>query len=66
MRAVSWVFALIGGCALTVAVVGNLIDGDPAGAGWVLIGPAPIYAVGLAGAFDAGRCDRVDDVEPRG
>ena len=51
MRAVSWVFAVVGGCALVVAVVGNLMDGDPAGAGWMLIGPAPFYAVGLAGAF---------------
>ena len=51
MRAVSWVFAVVGGCALVVAVVGNLVDGDPAGAGWILIGPAPLYAVGLAGAF---------------
>ncbi len=44
-------FAVVGGCALIVAVVGNLAGGDLAGAGWVLIGPAPIYAVGLAGAF---------------
>jgi signal transduction histidine kinase len=51
MRAVRWVFAAIGGCALIVAVVGNLVEGDAAAAGWVLIGPAPIYAVGLAGAF---------------
>jgi signal transduction histidine kinase len=51
MRAVSWVFAIIGGCALVVGVVGNLVAGDPAGAGWYLIGPAPLYAVGLAGAF---------------
>ncbi len=45
MRAVRWVFAAIGGCALIVAVVGNLVEGDAAAAGWVLIGPAPIYAV---------------------
>jgi signal transduction histidine kinase len=51
MRAVSWVFAVIGGCALTVAAVADLIYGDPAAAGWILIGPAPFYAVGLAGAF---------------
>jgi len=51
MRAVSWVFAVTGGCALIVAVVGNLVEGDQAAAGWVLIGPAPLYAVGLAGAF---------------
>ena len=49
MRAVSWVFAVIGGCALLVGVVGNLVNGDPPGAGWYLIGPAPLYAVGLAG-----------------
>jgi signal transduction histidine kinase len=51
MRAASWVFAVVGGCALLAAVVGNLVDGNPAGAGWVLIGPAPIFAVGLAGAL---------------
>ena len=51
MRAVSWVFAVIGGCALLVGVVGNLVNADPAGAGWYLIGPAPLYSVGLAGAF---------------
>jgi signal transduction histidine kinase len=51
MRAVSLAFAVIGGCALVVAVVANLVAGDPAGAGWVLIGPGPLYAVGLAGAF---------------
>ena len=51
MRAVSWVFAVVGGCALIVAVVGNLAGGDLAGAGWTLVGPGPIYAVGLAGAF---------------
>ena len=44
-------FAVVGGCALIVAVVGNLAGGDLAGAGWYLIGPGPIYAVGLAGAF---------------
>jgi signal transduction histidine kinase len=51
MRAVSWVFAVLGGCALIVAVVANLVRGDPAGAGWILVGPTPLYAVGLAGAF---------------
>ncbi|MGI9006038.1 MAG: hypothetical protein ACR2FU_07540 [Streptosporangiaceae bacterium] len=51
MRAISWVFAVLGGGALIVTVVGNLIGGDPAGAGFALVGPAPIYAVGLAGAF---------------
>jgi signal transduction histidine kinase len=53
MRAVSVVFAVVGGCALVVAVVAQLIAGDPAGAGWVLIGPAPYYGFGLAGAFRA-------------
>ncbi|MGN6681541.1 MAG: histidine kinase [Streptosporangiaceae bacterium] len=51
MRAVSWAFAVIGGCALVAGVVGQIVDGDPAGAGWYLIGPGPLYAVGLAGAF---------------
>ena len=51
MRAVSWVFAVIGGCALVVGVVGNLVGGDPAGAGWYLIGLGPLYAVGLAGSL---------------
>ncbi len=51
MRAVRWVFAVVGGCALIASVVGSLVQGDPAGAGWELIGPGPIYAVGLAGAF---------------
>jgi signal transduction histidine kinase len=51
VRAVSLVFAIIGGCALVAAVVAELVAGDPAGVGWVLIGPAPFYAVGLAGAF---------------
>jgi signal transduction histidine kinase len=51
MRAVSRVFAVLGGCALIVVVVGNLVDGNTTEAGWVLIGPAPIFAVGLAGAL---------------
>jgi signal transduction histidine kinase len=51
MRAVRWVFAVVGGCALIASVVGFLVQGDPLGAGWELIGPGPIYAVGLAGAF---------------
>jgi signal transduction histidine kinase len=55
MRAISTVLAVIGGCALVVAVVIELATGDPAGAGWVLVGPAPFYAVGLAGASGAFR-----------
>src|SRR5262249_28476470 len=51
MRTVRWVFAVVGGCALIAAVVGDLVQGDLAAAGWELIGPGPIYAVGLAGAF---------------
>jgi signal transduction histidine kinase len=51
MRAASWAFAVIGGCALIVGVVGNLMDGHPAAAGWLLTGLGPLYAVGLAGAF---------------
>jgi signal transduction histidine kinase len=51
MRAVSWAFAVIGGCALVAGVVGHLVDANPAGAGVYLIGPAPLYAVGLTGAF---------------
>jgi len=51
MRAVCLVFAVIGGCALVTAVALELAIGDPAGAGWVLVGPTPFYAVGLAGAF---------------
>jgi signal transduction histidine kinase len=46
MRAVSAVLAVIGGCALAAAVAIQLAP-DPAGAGWVLVGPGPFYAVGL-------------------
>jgi signal transduction histidine kinase len=51
MRAVCITLAAIGGGALAVAVAIELAVGDPAGAGWVLIGPAPFYAAGLVGAF---------------
>jgi signal transduction histidine kinase len=51
MRAVRWVFAVVGGCALIASVIAFMVQGDPLGAGWELIGPGPIYAVGLAGAF---------------
>ena len=49
MRAVCAAFAAIGGCALVVAVAIGLATGDLAGAGWVLVGPAPFYAAGLVG-----------------
>jgi signal transduction histidine kinase len=46
MRPVSAVLAVLGGCALVAAVAMQLAR-DPAGAGWVLVGPGPFYAVGL-------------------
>lgn len=55
MRAVSLAFAIIGGCALVAGVVAELVAGNPPGAGWLLIGPTPLYAVGLAGAFRGPR-----------
>jgi signal transduction histidine kinase len=51
MRAGYIVLAAVGGCALAVAVAIELAIGDPAGAGWVLVGPGPFYAAGLVGAF---------------
>jgi signal transduction histidine kinase len=51
MRAVCVVLAAVGGCALALAVALELAAGEPAGAAWVLAGPAPFYAVGLAGVF---------------
>ena len=51
MRAVCVVLAVVGGCALAAAVATELAMGDLAGAGWVLIGPAPFYLAGLIGAF---------------
>src|ERR1022692_3958672 len=51
MRAVCVVLAVVGGCALAAAVAPELAMGDLAGAGWVLIGPAPFYLAGLIGAF---------------
>ena len=51
MRAVCAVLAAIGGCALAAAVVADLAGGNPAAAGWVLVGPAPFYVAGLVGAF---------------
>ncbi len=51
MRAVCIVLAVIGGGALAAAVAIELATGDPVGAGWVLVGPGPFYAVGLVLAF---------------
>jgi signal transduction histidine kinase len=51
MRAICIVLAVIGACALAAAIVLELAAGDPDGAGWVLVGPAPFYAVGLVLAF---------------
>jgi len=47
------VFAVIGGCALAGAVALEIAIGDSGGLGWVLVGPAPFYAVGVVLAF---RC----------
>jgi signal transduction histidine kinase len=47
MRAVNMALAVLGGCALAVAVAFHLAAGDVAGAAWTLTGPAPFYAVGL-------------------
>jgi signal transduction histidine kinase len=46
MRPFSAVLAVIGGCALVAAIVIQLAA-DPAGGGWVLVGPGPFYVVGL-------------------
>jgi signal transduction histidine kinase len=51
MRAVRWVLTVVGGCGLILAVAGNLARGDPAEAGWVLVGPAPFYVAGVVGTF---------------
>jgi signal transduction histidine kinase len=51
MRAVCVVLAIIGGCALAVAVPVDVASGNLGAAGWVLVGAAPFYAVGLVGAF---------------
>ena len=48
MRPVPVVFAVTGGAALAVAVAIELAVGDPSSVGWVLVGPGPFYAVGLA------------------
>jgi signal transduction histidine kinase len=47
MRAVNVALAVVGGCALAVTLALNLAAGDLTGAGWVLSGPGPFYAVGL-------------------
>jgi signal transduction histidine kinase len=47
MRAVNMALAVLGGCALAVAVALQLAAGDLNGAAWTLTGPAPFYAVGL-------------------
>jgi signal transduction histidine kinase len=51
MRAISFVLAVIGGCALVAAVVIELAAGNAAGVGWVLVGPTPFYVAGLVGVF---------------
>ncbi len=50
MRAVCIAAAAVGGCALAAAVAIELARDNPAGVGWVLVGPAgPFYAAGLIG-----------------
>ncbi|HEU4422050.1 MAG TPA: GAF domain-containing sensor histidine kinase [Pilimelia sp.] len=51
MRPVSAVFAVAGGLALAVIAAIELVVGNPTTAGWVLVGPVPFYAVGLAAAL---------------
>jgi signal transduction histidine kinase len=51
MRAVCVMLAIIGGCALAVAVPIDLATGNLGSAGWVLVGAAPFYVVGLIGVF---------------
>lgn len=55
MRPVCVVLAIIGGCALAVTVPIELATGNLSGVGWVLLGPAPFYAVGLIGTFRSAR-----------
>jgi hypothetical protein len=47
MRPTTVVLGVLGAAALVVAVVVALAIGDPGTAGWVLVGPAPFFAVGL-------------------
>ncbi len=50
MRAVCIVLAAVGGCAMAAAIAIELARGNPAGVGWVVVGPAgPFYAAGLIG-----------------
>ena len=51
MRAVCVVLAVVGGGALVAGVAVELALGDPAGGGWVLVGPAPFYLAGLIGVY---------------
>jgi hypothetical protein len=51
MRPVSAVLAVAGGAALAAAVAIELTIGNPSNAAWMLIGPGPFYAVGLAAAL---------------
>ena len=51
MRPVSAVLAVAGGAALAAAVAIELAIGNLPSAGWVLVGPGPFYAVGLAAAL---------------
>ncbi|GIH92928.1 histidine kinase [Planobispora siamensis] len=49
MRALCTVLAAVGGCAIVLAVALALATGrgHPSLAGWILVGPLPMYAVGL-------------------
>src|SRR5690349_8546697 len=51
MRPVSAVLAVTGGIALAAAETIDVLSGNSDAAGWLLIGPAPFYAVGLAAAL---------------
>jgi signal transduction histidine kinase len=51
MRPVSAVLAVTGGIALAAAVAIELVNGNSEAAGWLLIGPAPFYVVGLVVAI---------------
>src|SRR5689334_9908254 len=51
MRPVSVVLAVAGGAALAAAVVIDLTTGNLSAVGWMLLGPGPVYAVGLAAAL---------------
>jgi signal transduction histidine kinase len=51
MRAVCVFLAIVGGCALVAEAWMGLATGHPDEAGFVLAGPAPLYAAGLVGVF---------------